>query len=108
MRRISHSWQKGDFATTIAASTALIGNGLQIGGSGYVSYHGGRLAVAAAQRQITWITEAEKTLGFVARANPWLLATSVMILVGEIDYNFVQSSALVNWICQSSWGKNGL
>ncbi|UPQ89090.1 toxin VasX [Vibrio sinaloensis] len=106
-RRISLSWRIGDFSSTIAASSALIGDGIQTGGAGYVSFHGGRLAIAAAQRQITWTMAAEQTLGIVARANPFLLVSSVLILLGEIGYNYLQSKPLMNWISQSSWGKKG-
>lgn len=107
-QRIGQSWRQGDVAPLLAAFTAMSGDGLQAWHAGKVAFKGAGLAMSAAQGQITWTVAAEQTFGLVARANPWLLAASALILLGEVGYNFLQSTPLMNWISQSSWGKDGI
>ncbi|KOO16671.1 hypothetical protein AKJ18_00965 [Vibrio xuii] len=106
-RRIYQSWRKGDFAATIAATSAIIGDGLQTGAGSYVTYQSGKIVLSAIQRQYSWVVAAEKTAGVIARVNPYVLVSSILILAGEIGYNYLQSTRLMNWVSQSSWGKSG-
>ncbi|MBD0787092.1 hypothetical protein HUO09_12125 [Vibrio sp. Y2-5] len=107
-QKISQSWRQGDIAPLLAASMAMTGDALQAWHAGKVAFKGAGLAMSAAQGQITWTVAAEQTFGVVARANPWMLTASALILLGEVGYNFLQSTPLMNWISQSSWGKNGI
>lgn len=106
--RMSQSWRKGDFASFVSSSTALLGDGIQVAGAGSIAYTGVNQTIAAAAKRITWTAAAENTLTVVARANPWMLGASLLLLAGEIGYNFLQSTPLMNWISQSSWGKDGV
>lgn len=106
--RMSHSWRKGDFASFVFSGTAFIGSGTQAVASGVVANYGFEQMLAVSARQITWTAAAENTLGIIARANPWVLGASLLLLVGEVGYNFLQSTPLMNWISQSSWGKDGV
>ncbi|EKO3430271.1 hypothetical protein NTH35_001813 [Vibrio fluvialis] len=106
--RMSQSWRKGDFASFVSSSIAFIGSGTQTFASGTVATYGGKQVLSAAAKRITWITAAENTFGIMARANPWVLGASLLLLVGEVGYNFLQSTPLMNWVSQSSWGKDGV
>ncbi|MGD8171855.1 toxin VasX [Vibrio sp. TRT 21S02] len=108
MKRLSSSWRKGDLSATVAASSALIGDTIQTGAAGYVSTEGILIAMSAAQRQITWAKAAKDMFGVVARANPYMLVASALILLGEIGYNHLQSTPIMNWVSQSVWGKSGV
>ncbi|MGD8113166.1 toxin VasX [Vibrio sp. TRT 17S01] len=107
-KRLYQSWRKGDLASAIAASAVFIGDGIQASGSSYVTFQGGRIALSVVQNKITWAMAAEKTFGVVARVNPYLFFASALILLGEVGYNFLQSTPLMNWVSQSSWGKDGI
>ncbi|EKO3481969.1 hypothetical protein M0358_002071 [Vibrio fluvialis] len=106
--RMSQSWRKGNFASFVSSSAALLGDGIQVTGAGSIAYTGVNQTIAAAAKRITWTAAAENTLTIVARVNPWMLGASLLLLAGEIGYNFLQSTPLMNWISQSSWGKDGV
>ncbi|RQW65019.1 toxin VasX [Vibrio viridaestus] len=108
MRRIQNSWMRGDVGSLVASSSSLVGDGIQAWHSGKIALYTGRQVMEVVAKRVTWQLAAEQTLGVVARANPYMLIASALIFAGEFAYNFLQSSPLMLWVSQCSWGKDGI
>lgn len=106
-RRITKSWNEGNIGGFISSSIALTGVGIQGWHTGKVAFKGGRYIVAGIAEKHAWRTVTRATLGLVARANPATFVATALIFAGEIAWNFFQSTALMKWVSQCAWGKNG-
>ncbi|WP_064609573.1 toxin VasX [Photobacterium sp. J15] len=109
-KRLIKTWRQGDVHALVGTLMALGGDGIQI-------YHTAKLArYTSAQikgvvlKEIFWDTAAERILSFAGRLSSWMWWGSALVFVGEIIYNSTQSTPLMIWVGQSSWGqeKRGL
>ncbi|MCE0559233.1 toxin VasX [Motilimonas sp. E26] len=104
--RIERSWRKGDYTAIAGATIAATGDVLQAAPGAAIAWTSGRQAILALLGRITWQTAASTTLGLATRLNPYMLAGTLLVFVGEVVYNMTQSTALMQWISNSAWGKD--
>lgn len=105
--QIARHWRRGEWEPMLASTVVLAGDGMVTYASGKIALAGGRMVMAAVAGEISWQQAAAVTLRFAVRFNPTMWVAAALIFTGELAYNFLTSTPLMRWICESRWGKRG-
>ncbi|WIH27917.1 toxin VasX [Photobacterium damselae] len=104
--RLQSSLKKEDNIASIGSAMALTGDGLQLFGSGAITFYGRQQIMAAMRGTILWSQAGVNTFGFALRLNWLMLAAAGLVFIGELFYNMSQSTPLGRWARDSWWGNN--